>query len=95
MARVTNNVEDPDEVPLGRVQVKFPWLSDTIESGWERCTTPMAGSNIGLYFLPEVGDEVLVAFEQGNLSKPVIVGSLWNGKRRPPTRIWIGRTIFA
>ena len=56
---VTNN-QDPDG--LGRVKVRFPWLSDDDESFWARVVTPMAGNGRGLYLLPEVDDEVLVAF---------------------------------
>ena len=78
---VTNN-EDPEG--LGRVKVKFPWLSSEDESNWARITTPMAGNDMGLYFLPEVDDEVLVAFEHGDMRFPYIVGSLWNGQDSPP-----------
>jgi uncharacterized protein involved in type VI secretion and phage assembly len=81
IAEVTNN---KDEAKLGRVKVKFPWLSDTDESFWARVLTPMAGGDRGLYFLPEVGDEVLVAFEHGNIEFPYILGALWNGKDQPP-----------
>ena len=59
---VTNN-NDPDK--LGRVKVRFPWLSGSTESHWARVATPMAGNGRGLYFLPEVDDEVLVLFERG------------------------------
>ncbi len=78
---VTNN-QDPDR--LGRVKVKFPWLSDEDESAWARMVTPMAGKERGLYFLPEVDDEVLVAFEHGDLRSPYVLGALWNGKDLPP-----------
>jgi uncharacterized protein involved in type VI secretion and phage assembly len=78
---VTNN-EDPDK--LGRVKVKFPWLSDADESGWARVAAPMAGKQMGLYFLPEVHDEVLVAFEHGRVDRPIVLGALWNGKDTPP-----------
>ncbi len=78
---VTNN-EDPDG--MGRIKVKFPWLSDEDESNWARVTSPMAGKEMGIYFLPEVDDEVLVAFEHGDMRFPYIIGSLWNGKDSPP-----------
>lgn len=80
---VTNN-KDPDG--LGRVKVKFPWLSPNEESFWARVLTPMAGNDRGIYFLPEVDDEVLVAFEQGNMNVPYILGALWNGKDKPPVK---------
>ena len=78
---VTNN-KDPDG--LGRVKVRFPWLSQKDESHWARVLTPMAGNNRGLYFLPEVEDEVLVAFEHGVAEFPYILGGLWNGKDKQP-----------
>lgn len=83
---VLDNNDSKRDVPLGRVQVSYPWFSDQAKSSWARCATPMAGADIGMYFLPEVGDEVLVAFEQGNLANPIIIGSLWNGKKRPPVQ---------
>lgn len=79
---VTNN-QDPDK--MSRVKVKFPWLSDDHESFWARIATPMAGGKRGVYFLPEVNDEVLVAFEHGDVRFPYVVGALWNGKDAPPT----------
>lgn len=78
---VTNN-EDPDG--LGRVKVRFPWLSDSDESEWARVTSLMAGNDRGLYFLPEVEDEVLVAFEHGDINFPYVIGALWNGQDAPP-----------
>ena len=80
---VTNN-EDPAE--LGRVKVKFPWLSDEAESSWARVAMPIAGNGRGLFSLPEVEDEVLVAFEQGDPRFPYVVGSLWNGQDKPPAK---------
>jgi uncharacterized protein involved in type VI secretion and phage assembly len=78
---VTNN-QDPDD--LGRVKVRFPWLSDAEESHWARIAVPMGGKERGTYFLPEVDDEVLVAFEHGNPGFPYVLGALWNGKDAPP-----------
>lgn len=81
VAIVTKN-QDPDG--LGRVRLKFPWLSDDQESDWARIATPMAGKKRGLFFLPEEQDEVLVAFEHGDIRRPVVLGGLWNGKDVPP-----------
>ncbi|MCM8596517.1 phage baseplate assembly protein V [Accumulibacter sp.] len=78
---VTNN-QDPDG--LGRVKLRFPWLSDADESFWARIATPMAGSGRGAFFLPEVDDEVLVAFEHGDLRFPYVLGALWNASDKPP-----------
>ena len=80
---VTNN-EDPDL--MGRVKVKFPWLSDADESHWARISAPMAGKERGVYFLPEIDDEVLVAFEHGDVRFPYVLGALWNGKEAPPAK---------
>jgi uncharacterized protein involved in type VI secretion and phage assembly len=78
---VTNN-KDPDG--LGRVKLTLPWLAGDAESNWARVATPMAGAGRGCYFLPEVDDEVLVAFEHGSPEFPYVVGALWNGKDKPP-----------
>lgn len=78
---VTNN---NDEDGMGRVKVKFPWLADDAESTWARVAAPMAGPDRGVYFLPEVNDEVLVAFEHDDINFPYIIGALWNGQDKPP-----------
>lgn len=78
---VTNN-QDPED--MHRVKVRFPWLGDDIESNWARVTAFMAGNDRGAYFLPEVDDEVLVAFEHGRVDYPFVLGSLWNGQDIPP-----------
>jgi uncharacterized protein involved in type VI secretion and phage assembly len=78
---VTDN-HDPDG--LGRVKVKFPWLSDDNETDWIRIATMMAGGDRGSFFLPEVEDEVLVAFEHGDINHPYVIGALWNGIDKPP-----------
>ena len=80
---VTDN-KDPED--LGRVKVKFPWLTDQEASNWARVAASMAGKQRGLYFLPEVDDEVLVAFEHGDVRFPYILGGLWNGKDAPPVK---------
>lgn len=82
MGIVTNN-QDPKK--MHRVQVKFPWLADDAGSWWARIATPMSGGGRGMYFLPEVNDEVLVAFEHGDVRFPYVVGSLWNGQDSPPS----------
>lgn len=81
IGKVTNN-QDPDG--LGRVKLHLPWLSMQNESNWARVIAPTAGNDRGLYLLPEVNDEVLVAFEHGRAEFPYVLGSLWNGKDKPP-----------
>lgn len=81
VAIVCNNKDDSGQ---GRVKVKYPWYKNPTESYWARVATPMAGANRGLYFIPEVDDEVLVAFDRGDVRFPYIIGSLWNGKAPAP-----------
>uniref|UniRef100_UPI0040475803 type VI secretion system Vgr family protein n=2 Tax=Flavobacterium sp. TaxID=239 RepID=UPI0040475803 len=73
-AVVTDN-NDPSG--LGRVQVKFAWQDGN--SPWIRMINPHAGGGKGMYFIPEIGEEVLVAFESGNAEKPFVLGSMYNG----------------
>jgi phage protein D len=74
---VKNNV---DPFQLGRVWLTFPHLSDLNLSGWARLAVPSKGS----YFLPDNGTEVLVAFEQGDVNRPYVLGALWNGLNKAP-----------
>jgi phage protein D/phage baseplate assembly protein gpV len=80
---VTKNV-DPEG--RGRVRVRYPWFSDEAESPWTRCAMPMAGAGRGTYFIPDEGDEVVVAFQQGDFSNPVVLGSVWNGPNVAPVQ---------
>lgn len=66
------------------VKVKFPWLPDEPETEWIRIATTMAGNGRGTFFMPEMDDEVLVAFEHGDFDHPFIIGFLWNGIDKPP-----------
>jgi uncharacterized protein involved in type VI secretion and phage assembly len=78
---VVTNVQDPQQ--LGRVKVQIPRLPTGPESTWARVAQPAAGAGRGFYWLPEVGDEVLIAFELGQANCPVVIGALWNGKDKP------------
>ncbi len=78
---VTNNKDDEG---LYRVKVKFPWLTEESEGDWAKVMSFMAGKERGGFFLPEVGDEVLVAFEHGDINYPYVIGSLWNSEDKPP-----------
>lgn len=82
VAGVVTNLEDPDKA--GRVKVKFPSLSASDESDWARVVAVGAGPKTGIEWLPEVNDEVMVAFEHGDLSKPVVLGGVWSKKNMPP-----------
>lgn len=79
IAQVISNV---DMNGLGRVQLQLPWLPDL--QPWARVAVLLAGDNRGTYFIPQIGDEVLVAFNQGDVREPYVIGCLWNGQDRPP-----------
>ncbi len=93
---IVRDIKDPHN--LGRVKVDFPWLAehadtattaegkeeDKAHSYWARIATLMAGKKRGTWFIPEVGEEVLVAFEHGYIHRPMIIGSLWNAEDMPP-----------
>ena len=95
---IVKDINDPKN--LGRVRVDFPWLAEAADdvsdpeekkgraySYWARIATLMAGKNRGTYFIPEVGDEVLVAFEYGDINRPMVLGSLWNHDDQPPEKM--------
>jgi len=78
---VVQDLDDPER--LGRVRVRLPHLNDEL-TDWSRQATPMGGRDRGLFFRPEVGDEVLVACEQGDPRRTVVVGALWSKADPPP-----------
>jgi len=88
---VVADIEDPEN--MGRVRVTFPWRDATDKSNWARVATLMAGKQMGTYFLPDTGDEVLVAFGNGDIHDPYIVGSLWTGKQKPPQKNTKGNPV--
>lgn len=73
-----SSVQDPTN--SGLVQLTFPWLDDEYVSDWCRVVMPGAGSAWGNILLPETNSEVLVAFEQGDIRKPYVIGGLYNGQ---------------
>jgi type VI secretion system secreted protein VgrG len=84
LAIVTDN-EDPQK--NGRIKVQFKWKCTSNDvTEWLRVVAPDAGSsdkvnkNRGFVFIPEVGDQVLVAFEEGNVARPIVIGSMFSGK---------------
>lgn len=87
-AIVTRNGSEPDdeESADGRVKVVFPWFDGgTTESDWCRIGGLYAGNDYGAAWIPEVGDEVVVAFVQGDMRMPIVLGGLHNGEDPPPT----------
>ena len=79
---VAKVVSNTDQAGLGRVQIKLRWNPGA--TLWARVATPMAGSGNGSYFMPQVDDEVLVAFNQTDLTEAYVIGCLWSSPRRPP-----------
>ena len=82
VAAVVVNRDDPDN--LGRVEVRYHFQEPGDRSYWARIATLMSGDRRGSWFIPEVGDEVLVAFDNGDRQHPYIVGFLWNVDSKPP-----------
>lgn len=76
--------DNNDEEGLGRVKVQYTGISDEFVSHWARLVTPGAGPERGIEFLPQIDDEVLVAFEYDDFNYPYILGGLWNGWGKPP-----------
>ena len=82
---VTGTVIDAiDPTTLGRVRVQVDSIDSWDLSSWIRVATQMAGFESGAYFIPSLGDEVLIAFEHGDVNAPYIIGSLWNAVTPPP-----------
>ena len=89
---IVRDNDDPEN--LGRVKVLLVWAPDSAGivglekgqqyEGWARLTTFMAGQDRGAWFIPEINDEVLVAFEGGHPGRPFVIGSLWNDQDIPP-----------
>lgn len=82
-AVVTDN-QDPKK--LGRVRVQFLWQKEqnsNLMTPWIRIAQPHGGNNKGFYFIPEIGEEVMVGFENGNAEKPYVTGTLYHGEQVP------------
>ncbi|PYS40769.1 MAG: hypothetical protein DMG14_09475 [Acidobacteria bacterium] len=76
-------VENNDPQKLNRLKIRYHWQEDGA-TAWTRMMTPYTGKNRGVMFLPEVDDEVVVAFENGDPERPIVIGSVWNGKDTAP-----------
>lgn len=79
VCQVINNI---DCTGGARVQLMLPWLPGY--QPWARMSNMMGGMDRGAFFIPQIGEEVLVSFNQGDVREPFIVGSLWNAQDRPP-----------
>jgi uncharacterized protein involved in type VI secretion and phage assembly len=78
-------IDNRDPENLARVLVRVPALRETNKGVWARLATLMAGRDSGTLFVPDVGDEVLVAFVQGDLRAPCVLGAVWSKTALPPT----------
>ncbi|MBV9759634.1 MAG: hypothetical protein JO340_03630 [Acidobacteriaceae bacterium] len=83
------------DVRLGEVRVHFPWLDEAHETDWIRIATTMSGGNAGSFFMPNVKDEVLVAFDHGDTRLPYVIGFLWNGQDAPPAASVLDRKLVS
>lgn len=79
---IVSDIKDPQK--LGRVKLTIPWLDGQYTTGWARLVQPSAGADRGAVLIPEVGDEVLVGFTDGNLDAAYVLGGLHNGKDKLP-----------
>jgi uncharacterized protein involved in type VI secretion and phage assembly len=79
---VVTDIEDKDK--QGRVKVQYQWLGEKMVSFWARVARPSAGKNYGHLWFPDKGEEVLVAFEHGDVNFPIVIGSLWSKKNAAP-----------
>ncbi|MGW0809037.1 phage baseplate assembly protein V [Nonomuraea sp. NPDC002799] len=76
----------------GRVKVKFPWFDGgSTVTEWCRVSQVYAGGGYGSVFVPEIGDEVLIAFVHGDMRFPIVLGGLYNGVDKPPAARTGGR----
>jgi uncharacterized protein involved in type VI secretion and phage assembly len=85
---VVTDLRNPGGRRASQIEVTFPWLEKAGDlKVWARYASMMAGADRGTFFLPNVGDEVLVAFEAGNVHQPYVIGALWNGEDEPPEQV--------
>lgn len=78
-------LDNRDPENLARVLVRVSGLGDEGGGVWARLATMMAGQDSGTLFIPAVGDEVLVAFVQGDIRAPYVIGAVWSKSTPPPT----------
>lgn len=89
LATITN-IKDPKN--LNRVKCAYIIHDrETIETGWVFCITPFGGNEYGAFFRPNVGDIVALAFENGDIHRPFVIGCLWGGDNKPPLTVQDGK----
>lgn len=82
VSAIVKSLEDPEG--LGRLELEFRHLPDGPKSSWAPVAAALAGPGRGAFLMPEIEDEVLVSFDQGDFNHPFVVGFLWNGADKPP-----------
>ena len=100
IAVVVDNVDPEDRY---RVRVAYPWLASMynegtasggnegkVQSFWARIAAGGSGGEFGQFWLPEVNDEVVVIFQEGDFERPILIGGMWNGKAQSPRDITYG-----
>lgn len=87
---IVKDLEDPEK--QGRIRLEFPWMG-SVRSSWAPIAAPLAGKQRGMYYMPEIDDEALVAFEQGDFDHPYVIGFLWNGVDVPPESDYHNRVL--
>lgn len=89
LAKITN-IKDPQN--LGRVKCAYITADTEVgETGWIFCITPFGGSGYGAFFHPNVGDVVAITYENGDIHRPFVIGSLWVGDNSPPLTVEDGK----
>ena len=85
-----------DELKLGRIKVRFPWLDagDQDQAHWAQIATPMCGNKFGWWMIPDPDDVVAVMFVAGDVGQPVVLGGIWSKKDAPPEPITDGKNEF-
>jgi phage baseplate assembly protein V len=83
IAKVVDN-NDPES--LGRVKLRFPWLDAEMVSDWVPVAQPHAGNDRGIFWMPEIEDEMVVGFLHGDFARPIVLGALWNQMSPPPAK---------
>lgn len=85
MVATVTNIKDPDK--LGRIKVKYQHLSATEETDWIRVASVWAGKDRGMLVMPDLKDEVLIAFEMGDINRPIVIGQLWSKPNKLPAEV--------